>query len=50
MRPVDVKPNIYFDFSKENNKEGAKFKIGDHIRISKYKYIIEKDYVCFKLV
>ena len=39
MKPVDVKQNIYIDFNKENNKEGPKFKVGDHIRISKYKNI-----------
>ena len=45
MKAVDVKPNIYFDFNKENNKEGPKFKIGDHLRISKYKNIFAKGYV-----
>ena len=35
--PVDVKPSIYIDFDKENNKEGPKFKVGDNVRISKYK-------------
>ena len=39
MKPVDVKSNIYVDFNKENNKEGPKFKVGDHVRISKYKNI-----------
>ena len=37
MKPVDVKPSIYIDFNKENNKEDPKFKIGDHLRTSKYK-------------
>ena len=36
MKPVDVKPSMYIDFNKENNKEGPKFKVGDHVRISKY--------------
>ena len=45
MKPVDVKPNIYFEFNKENNKEGSKFKIGDNVRISKYKNIFAKKYV-----
>ena len=30
---------------KGNNKEGPKFTIGDHVRISKYKNIFAKDYV-----
>ena len=29
MKPVHVKPRIYIDFNKENNKEGPKFKLGD---------------------
>ena len=45
MKPVDVKPSIYFDFNKENNKEGPKFKVHNHVRILKYKNIFAKDYV-----
>ena len=40
MKPVDVKPNMYIN--KENNKETNKFKIGDNVRISKYKNIFAK--------
>ena len=43
-KPVDVKPRIYIDFNKENNKEGPKFKVADHVRISKYKNIFAKGY------
>ena len=32
------------DFSKENNTEGRKFKVGDNVRISKYKNIFAKGY------
>ena len=42
MKPVDVKPGIYFDFSKENDKEGHEFKVCDHARIAKYKNIFAK--------
>ena len=45
MKPVDVKPSIYIDFSKRNNKESPKFKVGSHVRISKYKNIFAKGYV-----
>ena len=45
MKPVNVKPGRYFDFNKENNKEGLKFKVGYHISISKYKNIFAKGYV-----
>ena len=36
-------PNNNFD--KENNKEDPKFKVGGHVRISKYKNILKKGYV-----
>ena len=45
MKPVDVNPSMYVDFHKENNKEDPKFKVDDHVRISKYKSIFSKDYV-----
>ena len=33
MKPVDVNPSIYFGFDKENNKEGPKFTVRNHVRI-----------------
>ena len=45
MKPVDVKSNTYIDSSKEINNKDSKFKIGDLVRISKYKNIFAKDYV-----
>ena len=48
MKPVDVKPSIYIDFNKEINYQDPKFKIGDIIRISKYKLTLQN--LCFKLV
>ena len=33
------KDNTYIDFEKEVNNKDPKFTIGDHVRISKYKYI-----------
>ena len=44
MKPVDVKPNKHIDFSKEINNKDRKFKIGDIVRISKYKNIFAKGY------
>ena len=43
MKPVDVKDNTYIDFKKEINKD-PKFKVGDHVRISKHKNIFTKGY------
>ena len=45
MKPTDVKPNMYIDFNKEKNKKRPNFKIGDNVRISKYKNIFAKGYV-----
>ena len=45
MKPVDIKDNTYFDFEKEINDKDPKFKIGDHVRIFKYKNIFAKEYV-----
>ena len=44
MKPVDVKDNTYIDFEKEVNDKDPKFKLGDYIRISKYKNIFAKGY------
>ena len=45
MKPVDVKDNTYINFKKEVNDKDPKFKIGDHVRISKYKNIFAKVYM-----
>ena len=44
-KPVNVKSSTNIDFNKENNKESPKFKIGDNVRISKYKNIFAKGYI-----
>ena len=44
MKPIDVKDNTYVDFGKEVNDNNSKFKVGDHVRISKYKNIFAKRY------
>ena len=49
MKLVDVKDNTYIDSmelhsNKEVNDENSKFKVGDHVRISKYKKIFAKGY------
>ena len=45
MKLVDVKPSMYIAPRLEINDKDLKFKIGDIVRISKYKNIFEKDYV-----
>ena len=44
MKPIDVKDNTYIDFGKEVNDNDPKFKVGDHVRISKYKNLFAKSY------
>ena len=42
MKPADVKDIMYNDFKKEVNDKDPKFKVGHHVRISKYKNIFAK--------
>ena len=44
MKPGDVKDNTYINFEKEVNDKDPKFKVGDHVRIFKYKNIFAKGY------
>ena len=44
MKPADVKDNAYIDFKKEVNAKDPKFKVGNHVRISKYKNIFANGY------
>ena len=44
MKPVDVKWNTYIESSKEIINKHRKFKVGDTVRISKYKNIFAKGY------
>ena len=44
VNPVDVKSNTYIESSKEINSENPKFRIGNTVRISKYKNIFPKGY------
>ena len=48
MKPVDVKSSTYIDYSKEINNKDPKFKIGDIVRITKYKKHFWKR-ICSKL-
>ena len=45
MKPANVKDNTYVNFYKEINNKDTKFKVGDHVRISKYKNIFAKGYM-----
>ena len=42
MKPIDIKDNTYINTDKETDDKDPKFKVGDHVRISKYKNIFAK--------
>ena len=44
MKPVDVKSNTHIKSSKKIYDKNSKFKIGDNVRISKYKNVFAKGY------
>ena len=46
IKSIDVKDNTYIDFKKEVKEDKDPiFKVGDHVRISKYKNIVAKGYI-----
>ena len=45
MKPIDVTDDSFAEYNEESNKKDPKFKVGDHVRISKYKNIFAKGYV-----
>ena len=44
MKPIGVKGNTYINTDEEINDKSPKFKVGDHVRISKYKNIFAEGY------
>ena len=44
MKPIDVTDDSYAEYNEDFNKKDPKFKVGDHVRISKYKSIFAKGY------
>ena len=45
MKPIDVKDSTYINADKKINNKDPKFKVVDHVRISKYKNIVAKGYM-----
>ena len=43
MKPIEVKDNTYINSIKEVSDKDPKFKVHDHVRISKYKNKMLKD-------
>ena len=44
MKPIGVTGDSYAEYNEDFNKKDPKFKVGDHVRISKYKNIFAKGY------
>ena len=44
MKPTDVKNDSFAEYNEESNEKDSKFKVNDHVRISKYKNIFAKGY------
>ena len=44
MKPIDVTSDSYAEYHQASNEKDPKFKVGGHIRISKYKSIFAKGY------
>ena len=44
MNPINVKLNSFTEYSVDSNEKDPKFKIGDHVIISKYKNIFAEGY------
>ena len=45
MKPIDVTDKSSVEYNEDSNKRNPKFKVGDRVRISKYKNIFAKGYV-----
>ena len=44
MKPIDVTDGSYAEYNEDSYKKDPKFKVDDHVRISKYKNIFAKGY------
>ena len=44
IKPIDVTSDSYAEYNEDSNVNEPKFKVGDHVRISKYKNIFAKGY------
>ena len=44
MKPIDVTTDSYAEYNEDSNKRNPRFKVGDHVRISKCKNIFAKGY------
>ena len=50
MEPIDVKCDSYAEYNVDSNEKDPKFKVGDHVRISKHKIFLLKDILLIGLM
>ena len=44
IKPIEVTSDYHAEYNEDSNKKKPKFKVGDHVRISKYKNIFANGY------
>ena len=44
MKPINVKDDSFAEYNKKSNGKDPKFKVGDHVRISKFENVFAKHY------
>ena len=44
MKPIDIGDDSFAEYNEESNEKDRKFKVGDHVRISKFKNVFAKGY------
>ena len=44
IKPIHVKSDSFAEYNEESNEKDPKFKVGDYVRISKYKNVFAKGY------
>ena len=48
IKPIDFKSDSYAEYNVDSDEKSPKFKVSDHVRISKYKNIFAKEYTLKK--
>ena len=44
MKTIDVGDDSFAEYNEESNEKDPKFKVGNHVRVSKFKNIFAKGY------
>ena len=44
MTSIDFKSDSFAEYNEESNEKDPKYKIGDHVRISRYRNVLAKGY------